>query len=106
MAVIINKWDVTEHLESEEAIFSYINAALEDGDPSLISAAVGDVARARGMTQIAKDTGLSRESLYRSLGVGGNPEFATLLKVFQALGIQLKAEPTHEVDQPDMVDCD
>jgi probable addiction module antidote protein len=96
MTIKTTKWDVTEHLDSEEAIFGYMNAAFEDGDPALIAAAIGDVARARGMTKIARDAGLSRESLYRALGVGGNPEFATVLKVLHALGIQLKAEPAHD----------
>ncbi|MBZ9600778.1 addiction module antidote protein [Phyllobacterium chamaecytisi] len=105
MAVVINKWDVTEHLESEEAIFSYMNAAFEDGDPSLIAAAIGDVARARGMTKIAREAGLSRESLYRALGVGGNPEFATVLKVLHVLGIQLKAEPSHGENDSHLEEC-
>jgi probable addiction module antidote protein len=96
MTTETTKWDVTAHLDNEEAIFGYVNAAFEDGDPALIAAAIGDVARARGMTRIARDAGVSRESLYRALSDGGNPEFATVLKVLHALGMRLKAEPSHE----------
>lgn len=86
------KWDVAEHLRTEEEMLAYFNACLEENDPALIAAALGDIARARGMTDIAKATGLSRESLYRSLSEGGNPEFGTILKVAGALGLALKAE--------------
>lgn len=90
-------WDPAEHLDSHEAIAAYLDAALEDGDPSVIVAALGDVARAKGMSRMAKETGLSRESLYRSLSPEGNPEFATVLKVMASLGVKLKAVPTgHE----------
>jgi probable addiction module antidote protein len=84
-------WDVVEHLEAEEATVAYLEAALEDGDPGLIAAALGDIARARGMAQVARDAGLGRESLYKALSPGGNPEFATILKVVQALGLRLHA---------------
>jgi probable addiction module antidote protein len=84
-------WDAAEHLETEEEVVAYLEAALEDGDPALISAALGDIARARGMSKIARDTGLGRESLYKALSAGGNPEFATVLKVLQALGLRLHA---------------
>lgn len=83
-------WDVANHLESKEDIAAYLEAALEDGDPTLITAALGDVARSKGMTQISRDTGLGRESLYKALSVEGNPEFVTILKVFQALGLRLQ----------------
>jgi probable addiction module antidote protein len=69
---------------------AYLEAALEDGDLTLIAAALGDIARSKGMSQIARDTGLGRESLYKALSVEGNPEFATILKVFQALGLRLQ----------------
>tara|TARA_B100000315_G_C14135578_1_gene388957 strand:- start:44 stop:271 length:228 start_codon:yes stop_codon:yes gene_type:complete len=69
----------------------YLQAALEDGDPALVAAALGDIARSRGMTQIARETGLGRESLYKALSTEGNPEFATVLKVLQALGLRLRA---------------
>lgn len=82
-------WDAAEHLESKEDIAAYLEAALEDGDAALITAALGDIARSKGMTQIAKATGLGRESLYKALSSKGNPEFATVLKVVQALGLRL-----------------
>lgn len=84
-------WDAAEHLETQEDVVAYLEAALEDGDPALISAALGDIARARGMSKIARDTGLGRESLYKALSAEGNPEFATVLKVLQALGLRLHA---------------
>lgn len=94
MAVKTRTWDASEHLDSEEMIFAYINAAFEEGDPALIAEALGDVAKARGMTAIARRAGLSRESLYRALSRDGNPEFATIMKVMKALDIHLAAEPT------------
>ena len=87
-------WDVAEHLETEEDMVAYLEAALEDGDPALVTAALGDIARAKGMTQIARETGLGRESLYKALSPDGNPEFATVLKVIKALGLQLHATST------------
>jgi probable addiction module antidote protein len=86
-------WDPSEHLDSPEAIAAYLDAALEDGDPALISAALGDIARAKGMSQLARETGLSRESLYRSLSSEGNPELATVIKVMKSLGLRLSASP-------------
>ena len=83
-------WDAADHLETKEDIVAYLEAALEDGDPSLIAVALGDIARSKGMTQIARETGLGRESLYKALSIEGNPEFATVLKVLQALGLRLQ----------------
>jgi probable addiction module antidote protein len=83
-------WDAANHLENREDMAAYLEAALEDGDPALVAAALGDIARSKGMTQISRDTGLGRESLYKALSVEGNPEFATVLKVFQALGLRLQ----------------
>jgi probable addiction module antidote protein len=91
MAVKTKRWDPTEHLDSEEAIVAYVDAALEDGDPALIAAALGDVARARGMSQISRETGLSRESLYKALSADGNPELSTVVRVMKALGLRLTA---------------
>lgn len=85
-------WDVVEHLESEEDMAAYLDAALEDGDISVVVAALGDIARAKGMAQIARDAGLGRESLYKALSTTGNPEFATVLKVVRALGLQLHVQ--------------
>ncbi len=89
-------WDAAEHLNSPDEIAGYLSAALEDGDPQLIAAAVGDVARAHGMSQLAKETGLSREALYRALSPQGNPELNTILKVLRAMGVQLDAKPMHK----------
>ena len=86
-------WDPAEHLESEEDMAAYLEAALEEGDPHLIAAALGDIARAKGMAQVAREAGLGRESLYKALSLAGNPEFATVLKVIAALGLQLHASP-------------
>jgi probable addiction module antidote protein len=84
-------WDAAEHLEIEEDMAAYLEAALEDGDPALVAAALGDIARAKGMSEIARETGLGRESLYKALSPEGNPEFATVLKVVRALGLRLHA---------------
>ena len=84
-------WDPAEHLETEEDMAAYLNVALEDGDLSLIMATLGDIARARRMSVVAHETGLGRESLYKSLSSDGNPEFATVLKVVNALGLRLQA---------------
>ena len=84
-------WDPAEHLETEEDMAAYLNVALEEGDLGLIMAALGDIARARRMAIVAQDTGLGRESLYKSLSSDGNPEFATVLKVVRALGLRLQA---------------
>jgi probable addiction module antidote protein len=86
-------WDPSERLDTPEAIVAYLDAALEDGDPRLIAAAIGDVARARGMSDLARETGLSRESLYRGLSEDGNPALGTILKVLQAFGVRLAAVP-------------
>ena len=86
-------WDPADHLETDEDIVAYLEAAFEDGDPALIAAALGDIARARGMTKVAADAGLGRESLYKALSPNGNPEFATVLRVVQALGLRLHASP-------------
>jgi probable addiction module antidote protein len=82
--------DAVEYLKNEENMANYLEAAFEEGDPSLVAAALGDVARAKGMSQIAEAAGLGRESLYKALSADGNPEFATILKVVQALGLRLK----------------
>ena len=89
-------YDVSEHLRTPEEMAAYLDAWIEDSpdDVAGISRALGDIARAKGMTQVAKDAGLSRESLYRALSAGGNPSFATILKVAKALGVRLHAQPT------------
>jgi probable addiction module antidote protein len=85
------RWDAAEHLTTEDDMAAYLEAALEDGDPALVAAALGDIARAKGMSQIARETGLGRESLYKALSPDGNPEFSTVLKVVRALGLRLHA---------------
>lgn len=87
-------WDSAAHLGSQEDMAFYLEACLEEGDSALIAHALGVIARARGMTQLARDTGLSRESLYTALSGEGNPEFATVMKVLNALGFRLHAEST------------
>lgn len=84
-------WDPVEHLETQEDMVAYLEAAFEEGDPALIAAALGDIARARGMTDIARRAGLGRESLYKALSPNGNPELATVIKVMEALGLKLHA---------------
>lgn len=84
-------WDASEHLETDADMVAYLEAALEEGDPGLVAAVLGDIARARGMAQIARESGLGRESLYKALSPDGNPEFATVLKVIRALGLRLRA---------------
>ena len=85
-------WDAAEHLKTKEDMAAYLEAAIEDSDPVVISAAIGDIARAKGMSQIARETGLGRESLYKALSPGGNPELATILKVVRALGLKFHVE--------------
>ena len=87
-------WDPAEHLETEEDMAAYLNVALEEGDLGLIMAALGDIARARRMVLVAQETGLGRESLYKSLSSNGNPEFATVLKVVRSLGLRLHVTTT------------
>ena len=86
-------WDPATHLKSDADMAAYLQAALEENDPTLVAAALGDIARARGMSQLARDTGLGRESLYKALSASGNPELATVLKVIAALGLKLQASP-------------
>ncbi|MEO8085090.1 MAG: addiction module antidote protein [Ardenticatenales bacterium] len=90
-------YDVAVHLRTPEEMAAYLDAWLDKApdDASGITKALGDIARAKGMSQVAKDTGLSRESLYRALSGDGNPSFATVLKVAQALGIKLHAEAAY-----------
>ncbi|MBS1191017.1 MAG: addiction module antitoxin [Rhodocyclaceae bacterium] len=93
MAEKLTPFDASEYLDSDEAISEYLTAALEADDPDLLLAALGDIAKARGMSQIAKETGLGRESLYKALAPGAKPRFDTILKVMHALGVRLEASP-------------
>lgn len=87
----VRPWDPAEHLETEEDMAAYLNAALEEGDPRLTIAALEDMARAKGRAEVAQETGMGRENLYKLLSVNDNPEFATVLKVVRALGLRLQA---------------
>ena len=92
--VMTSVWDASEYLEDEQNAIAYINAAAELDDPALLQAAIGDVAKARGMGQIAKEAGVGRESLYKSLSRDGNPSFRTIAKVVKALGGRIVIEPS------------
>ena len=85
----LKKFDVIDYLKTEKDIAAYLSAVLEDGDPALFVAAIGDIARAKGMTEIAKKSGVTRESLYRALKVEARPRFETVMRVVQALGMKL-----------------
>lgn len=87
------RWDAADQLKSETDMAAYLEAALADGDPAVVTAALGDIARAKGMTAVARKAGLGRESLYKALSPNGNPEFATVLRVVEALGLKLHAAP-------------
>jgi probable addiction module antidote protein len=95
MAEKFTRWDAADYLKTEEDMALYLDACLDEdpGDGSLIRSALNDVARAKGMSQLAKDTGITREGLYKALSASGNPEFSTMLKVIKALGIKLHAAP-------------
>jgi probable addiction module antidote protein len=86
-------FDAADYLETEEDVAAYLTEALATGDTAVVALALGAIARARGMTRIARASGLSRESLYRALSAGGNPEFATVLWIMEAMGLRLTAEP-------------
>lgn len=89
--VTFSRWDVVDHLKTERDMAGYLEACMEEAgdDAAFIAAALGDIARARGMAQLAKDTGISREGLYKALSPDGNPSLATVLKVVKALGLKL-----------------
>lgn len=89
MAITTKKWDVAEYLKTEEDVLAYLDAAMEEGDLPFLYKALGDVARSRGMTEIARKTGMSRESLYKALSEKGNPSLATVATVLQAMGLRL-----------------
>lgn len=93
MAEKFTRWDAADYLETEKDMALYLDAVIEEsqGDPRMITVALGDIARAKGMAQLARDTGLTREGLYKALSADGNPEFSTVMKVIAALGIKLHA---------------
>jgi probable addiction module antidote protein len=88
----LTKWDSAEYLKTEEDIINYIEACLEENDPQLIPHALGVIAKAKGMSQLARDTGITREGLYKALSDQGNPEFTTVMKVFNGLGLKLSVQ--------------
>lgn len=92
-AIKLRKWDSAEYLKTDEDMALYLDACIEEAgdDAAFIAKVLGNIARARGMSQLAKDTGLGRESLYKALSGDGNPSFATVLKVVHALGLRLHA---------------
>ncbi|MBI4990076.1 MAG: putative addiction module antidote protein [Rhodocyclales bacterium] len=94
---VTTRYDVAEHLRTPEEMAAYLEACLAeaDGDAAFIAKALGDIARAKGMSQVARDAGLSRESLYKALSGERSPDFDTILKVIGALGLQLHAEAGH-----------
>ncbi|AEF85647.1 probable addiction module antidote protein [Treponema primitia ZAS-2] len=85
----VTDWDMADHINSKEEVIAYLEAALEENDMELLLSTLGDIARSKGMTQIANDLNLSRESLYRSLSPDGNPSFSTVMKVLNTLGFHL-----------------
>ena len=85
-------WDMADHISTKEDVTAYLEAALEENDTALLFAVIGDIARSKGMAQIAKDLNLARESLYRSLAQDGNPSFNTVVKVLDNLGFQLSVK--------------
>lgn len=95
MSQALLEFDLAALLDSEEAISEYLTQVLADGDTDELIRAIGYVAKARGMAQIAKDSGLGRESLYKALTPGAKPRFDTVLKVLHALGLELHAQPAH-----------
>ena len=88
-----SKFDVVDYLDSEEAIAAYLSAVMEENDPDLLIAALGDIARSRGIAKLAEDSGLNRESLYKALRPGAKPRFDTVFRVMQAMNIKMQATP-------------
>ena len=90
--VIFEKWDLADHINTKEDVEGILEAALEENDTALLLAVIGDIARSKGMAQIAKEVNVARESLYRSLSSEGNPSFSTIVKVLDNLGFQLSVK--------------
>jgi probable addiction module antidote protein len=95
MAIKITEYDIADHLRTPEEMAAYLEACFieSDGDASFVAKALGDIARAKGMTEIANETGLGRESLYKSLSAEGNPQLDTILRVAKALGLEFSVRP-------------
>lgn len=90
------EFDMTEHLDSEQAIAEYLTIILEENDPAALAQALGTIAKARGMTEISKAAGISREALYKALRPNAKPRFDTIVRVCKALGVRLNAEAYHQ----------
>jgi len=93
MSERMTRFDVSDYLTDEESIAEYLNAVMAEGDQGLLLSAIGDIAKARGMTQIAEASGLGRESLYKALAPGAKPRFETIIKVLRVLGVNLSLSP-------------
>ena len=95
MSTKLTDYDVSEHLRTPEEMAAYLEACIieSDGDAAFVAKALGDIARAKGMTALAQETGLGRESLYKALSADGNPQLSTVLKVAKALGLQFSVKP-------------
>ena len=89
------EFDAAEYLNSEEDVAAYLTTVLEENNPALLAVAIGDIARAQGMSQVAKDSGIAREALYKALRPGSKPRFETISRVCAALGVRLVAQPMH-----------
>ena len=89
MKITTPKWDTSEYLDNPEMIHEYLKAAIEEGDVELLMTALGNVAKARGMTEIAKEASLNRQNLYKSLSPNGSPKFETVMKILRALDLKL-----------------
>ena len=89
------EFDAAEYLDSAEDVAAYLTTVLEENDPALLASALGDIARSRGMTQVARDSGITREALYKALRPGSEPRFDTISRVCAALGVRLVAQPAH-----------
>ncbi len=96
-SVKLRKWDSAEHLKTDEDMVQYLQACLDEAgdDAAFIAKALGTIARAKGMTQLARDTGLTREGLYKALSADGNPSMATMMKVMKAMGLRFTVEPAN-----------
>ena len=99
MGIKITDLDVSEYLDTEDSIAAYLSSIIEEGDPQLLLAAISDVAKAHGMSKIASDSGLGRESLYKALKPESKPRFETILKVLNSLGVKIQFNAIHEIDK-------
>lgn len=99
MSIKISDLDISQYLDTEESIASYLSSIIEEGDPKLLLAAISDVAKARGMAKIASDSGLGRESLYKALKPESKPRFETIVKVLNSLGVKMQFNAIHEIEE-------